>query len=293
MKTERSILAAFILNLAFCIIEYIGGIVTGSMAIISDAVHDAGDAVSIGISYFMEKNSKKQPDETHTYGYARYAVVGGLITTLILLLGSVAAIYHAIVRMIVPADIHYDGMILFAVVGVCVNSCAAFFTHGNGSVNQRAVNLHMLEDVLGWIVVLIGAVVMRFTDLVFLDPVMSVGVSVFILINAIKNLREIMDLFLEKVPDGVLIAEVRQCIKGIDGILDVHHLHLWSIDGQNHCVTVHVVTDRVVHDVKKEIREKLSKRGIYHITVEAETREEQCDETHCCMKIIEHSRHHH
>lgn len=293
MKTERSILTAFILNLVFAGFEYIGGIVTGSAAIVSDAVHDTGDALSIGISYFLEKKSKRGPDEAYTYGYARYAAVGALITTLVLLLGSVAVIYHAIQRIVTPTEIHYDGMIVFAVVGVCVNSCAAFFTGGGTSVNRRAVNLHMLEDVWGWVAVLVGALVMRFTDLVFLDPVMSVGISVFILIQAIHNLKEIMSLFLETVPRDIRASDVRDRIGSIDGILDVHHLHLWSVDGQNHCATVHVVTDRTLCDVKKEIRARMAAFGIHHITIEAETSTEPCDEKGCHMEIVRHSQHHH
>ena len=226
MKTEKNILVAFILNLAFSIFEFIGGIFTGSVAIVSDAVHDIGDAASIGISYFLEKKSKKQPDETHTYGYARYSVIGSVITTLILLLGSAAVIYNAVLRIITPTEINYNGMIVFAVVGVVVNFLAAFFTRHGDSLNQKAVNLHMLEDVLGWIVVLIGAIVMRFTDFAILDAIMSIGVALFILINAIRNLKEVLDLFLEKTPCGVSITEIKEHIMEIDGISDVHHIHV-------------------------------------------------------------------
>ena len=180
MKTERNILIAFILNLAFSIFEFVGGIITGSVAIMSDAVHDIGDAASIGVSYLLEKKGEK------------YSLIGAFITTLTLLIGSCVTIYNAIGRLIDPTQINYDGMIVFAVVGVCVNLCAAYFTREGDSLNQKAVNLHMLEDVLGWIVVLVGAIVMRFTDFALLDPIMSIGVSAFILINAIRNLKEII-----------------------------------------------------------------------------------------------------
>lgn len=180
MKTERNILIAFILNLAFSIFEFVGGIITGSVAIMSDAVHDIGDAASIGVSYFLEKKGEK------------YSLIGAFITTLTLLLGSIVTICNAISRLMEPAKIHYDGMIVFAIVGVGVNLCAAFVTREGDSLNQKAVNLHMLEDVLGWLVVLAGAVVMRFTDFTLLDPIMSIGVSAFILINAIRNLKEII-----------------------------------------------------------------------------------------------------
>ena len=160
-KLPRNILTAFILNLAFSVFEFIGGIYTGSIAVISDAVHDIGDAASIGISYFLEKKSKRQPDAAFTYGYMRYSVIGSVITTMILLVGSAVVAYNAVGRIITPVAINYNGMILFAVVGVCVNFAAAFFTREGDSLNQKAVNLHMLEDVLGWLVVLVGAVVIR------------------------------------------------------------------------------------------------------------------------------------
>lgn len=293
MKTERNILIAFILNLSFSIFEFIGGMLTGSVAIISDAVHDIGDAASIGISYFLEIKSKKQPDEKYTYGYARYSVIGGFITTLILLIGAVVMIYNAIGRIIAPIPINYNGMIVFAIVGVCVNFCAAFFTREGNSLNQKAVNLHMLEDVLGWMVVLVGAIVMRFTNFALIDSVMSIGVSLFILINAIRNLKEVFDLFLEKAPHNVEVAGIKEHIKEIDSVLDVHHIHIWSMDGQNNFATLHIVTDSEPHIIKDAVREELREHGIAHVTIECETSTEHCHEKHCHVEISSHSGHAH
>jgi len=293
MKTERNILIAFILNLSFSIFEFIGGVITGSVAIVSDAVHDLGDATSIGISFFLEKKSKKQPDEKYTYGYGRYSVLGGFITTLILLVGSVLVIYNAVHRIIVPTEINYNGMIVFAIVGVCVNFCAALFTRESGSLNQRAVNLHMLEDVLGWAVVLVGAIVMKFTDFALLDPLMSMGVAIFILVNALKNLKEVVDLFLEKTPRGMDVEEIKEHISKIEGVQDVHHVHIWSMDGQNNYATMHLVTDRDGHEVKDEVREELREHGIGHVTIEIESSLEHCHEKHCHVEVVEHCGHGH
>ena len=294
MKTEKNILIAFLLNLSFSVFEFIGGIFTGSVAIISDAIHDIGDAVSIGISYFLEKKSKKQPDDLYTYGYARYSVIGSVVTTLILLFGSVAVIYNAVVRMFNPAQIHYDGMIIFAVVGVVVNFCAAFFTREGDSLNQKAVNLHMLEDVLGWAVVLIGAVIMRFTDFALIDPIMSVGVAVFIFVNAIKNLKESVNLFLEKTPCGIDVEELKNHITSIDYVISVHHIHVWSMDGQNNYATMHVVTNcEEHHEIKEKIREELAEHGIGHVTLELEKENEHCHEENCQVTFNPHHHHHH
>ncbi len=293
MKTEKNILVAFLLNLAFSIFEFFGGIFCGSVAIQSDAIHDIGDAASIGISYFLEKKSKRAADEKYTYGYARFSVLGGVITTMILLLGSVAVAFYAIKRIIRPIEINYDGMLLFAVVGVCVNFAAAMLTHKGHSLNEKAINLHMLEDVLGWVVVLVGAIVMRFTDIAILDPLMSLGVSVFILINAARNLKVALEVFLEKTPQGIELEEVEQRILAIEGVIGVHHIHIWSFDGRRSCATMHIVTNSDSLAVKKKTREELRDVGISHATIELEAEGEMCEENHCLVKTCDRSAHSH
>ena len=292
MKTEKNILIAFLLNLAFSIFEFFGGVITGSVAIMSDAVHDIGDAASIGISYFLEKKSRRQPDGVYTYGYARYSVIGSVITTLILLFGSAAVIWNAVDRIITPTQIHYNGMILFAVVGVAVNLIAALVTREGDSLNQKAVNLHMLEDVLGWAVVLIGAIVMRFVEVPVLDPLMSIGVAVFIIINAVRNLKEILDLFLEKLPQGIDLEEIKEHILHLEQVEDVHHIHIWSMDGHNHYATMHIVTGGDPHAVKHLVKEELREHGIGHATLELEAPGEYCHQKDCSVET-HHSGHHH
>ena len=293
MKTDKNILIAFILNLAFSVFEFFGGIFTGSVAIVSDAVHDLGDAISIGISYILEKISKKKPDENYTYGYLRYSVIGSVITTFVLLFGSVMVIYNAVLRILNPVEINYDGMIIFAVIGAVINFVAAFVTKEGHSLNQKAVSLHMLEDVLGWIVVLIGAVVMRFTDLYMIDPVLSIGVAVFILVNAIGNLKVILDVFLEKTPDGVDVSKIREHILEVDGVIDVHHIHIWSMDGENNFATMHVVTNSDGHSVKDVLRHELKEHGIGHVTLELEREDEHCHDIICDVDSNVHSGNHH
>ncbi len=293
MKTEKNILIAFILNLVFSIFEFIGGIFTGSVAIISDAVHDIGDAASIGLSFFLERKSRRQPDKKYTYGYARFSVMGGLITTVILIVGSCLVVYNAIMRIINPVDINYDGMIIFAIVGVVVNLTAAFFTREGGSLNQRAVNLHMLEDVLGWVVVLVGAIVMRFTDFYIIDPIMSIGVAVFILINAIKNLKFVLDIFLEKTPDGVNVDELCEHIMHIDGVISVHHIHVRTLDGERNYATMHIVASGDSAKIKNAVRGELAEHGIVHATLELEAEGEECGCEHCHIDEVKHEGHHH
>lgn len=293
MKTEKNILIAFVLNFAFSLFEFVGGILSGSVAIVSDAVHDVGDAMSIGVAFFLERKSKRQPDEKYTYGYSRYSVVGGAVTTLILLFGSLIVIYNAIMRIIAPTEISYNGMIVFGIVGVCVNLGAALLTHKGDSLNQKAVNIHMLEDVLGWVVVLIGAVVMRFTDFYILDPLMSIGVAIFIIVNAVKNLKAVLEVFLEKTPCGIDPCEIKKHICEIEGVFDVHHIHLWSMDGHNNYATMHVVANGDAHEIKEKIREELREHGVCHVTLELEEDGEDCHEGHCHVELSASVGHHH
>ena len=293
MKTEKNILFAFILNLSFSIFELLGGIFTNSVAILSDSIHDMGDALSIGVSFFLEKKSKKKPDNDYTYGYIRYSVLGGLITTVILLVGSVLVIYNAIGRIIHPVDVNYKGMIILAIIGVIMNFIAAYLTKDGDSINQKSVNLHMLEDVLGWVIVLIGAVIMKFTDIRIIDPIMSIGVALFILINTLKNLKQILDLFLEKTPQNINIDHLKEHLQEIDEVEDIHHIHVWSIDGYNNYATMHIVTKSDnIKEIKKNIREELEEFGICHSILETEN--EACEDTECNPNLhIEHGHHHH
>ena len=293
MKTERNIFIAFILNISFSILEFIGGLLTNSVAILSDSLHDLGDASSIGISYFLEKKSKRKADKNYTYGYVRYSVLGSVITTTILLVGSILVVLGAIQRVINPVSINYSGMIIFALIGVILNLLAALVTKDGGSLNQKAVNLHMLEDVLGWIVVLIGAIIMNFTDIKIIDPLMSIGVAIFIFISAFKNLKEILDIFLEKTPHDIDIDELKNHLLEIEGVDDIHHIHVWSIDGYSNYATMHIVTKENTKDIKKLIREELSEHNICHAILETE--EEVCDDTehHIENHEIEHHHHHH
>ena len=294
MKTDRNILIAFILNLTFSIFELFGGLFTNSVAILSDSIHDLGDALSVGLSYILERKSKKGTDKRHSYGYLRYSVLGSVITTSILVISSILVIIGAIHRIVQPEPVDYSGMIVLAVVGVILNSIAAFVTHDKGSLNQKAINLHMLEDVLGWIVVLIGAIIMNFTDISIIDPTMSIGVALFILYNALKNLRSILDIFLEKTPNGIDLGEIRQKLLDIKGVSDVHHIHVRSIDGYNNYATLHVVVSKYSHELKEKIRYELKHLDINHSTIELELIGEQCDEEKCepTMHTHDHIHHH-
>ena len=290
---KKNILIAFLLNLFFSVFELVGGFLTGSVAILSDSLHDFGDALSIGLAVILEKKSTKKPDNTYTYGYIRYSVLAGVITTVVLLSGSLVVILSAIKRILNPTPIDYSGMIVFAVVGVVVNFVAAFLTHSGHSLNEKAINLHMLEDVLGWAVVLVGAVVMKFTDISVIDPILSLAVAVFILINATKNLLAVLEIFTLKTPKDMNIDEIKASLCEIEGVKDAHHIHISALDAEQFIATLHIVTDGDFKEIKHKVKHTLEHFGINHTTVEIETEDEHCNDTVCCPAHKEHHHHHH
>ncbi len=278
MKSEKNILIAFLLNLFFSIFEIFGGIFTNSIAILSDSFHDFLDALSIGISYFLERMSKKRANKVYTYGYSRYSVLGAFVTTSILLAGSCVMIYQAIIRIYNPIRINYEGMVIFAIIGLIINLIATYFTKEGNSLNEKSVNLHMLEDVFGWLVVLIGSIVIKLTGILWIDSVMTIFVSIYIFIHALENLKEVLDLFLLKRPSDIDTDKIKKDLMQIDDIKGIHHIHIWSMDGIDNYATMHVVSN---NNVKEKIREKFKEYGINHVTIEIENTDEECNNKNC------------
>ncbi len=269
----KNMFIAFILNLAFALFELIGGIITGSVAIASDAIHDLADSISIGISILLERKSRRNADSSYTFGYGRLSVLGGLFTTFILLLGSIMVIYRAVMRIIFPATIDYRGMILFAIIGVVVNLGATLLTKNAHSANQRAVNLHLLEDVLGWVVLLIGAIIMRYTNFALLDPILSIAVALFITITAMANLKKILIPLLEKVPPEVSIDALINDLTNETQIRKIHDIHVWSLDGENHIATAIIATNCDSEHAICAAKKIFQKHGIHYVTIEIEPEE--------------------
>lgn len=295
MKTDKNILIAFLLNLSFSIFEFFGGIFTGSVAISSDALHDLGDALSIGLSYILEKISKKKADKKYTYGYIKYSIIGSIITTTILLVGGVLVIYNSVIRIFNPMPINYNGMLIFALIGIIINIVASYYTKDGDSLNQKSVNLHMLEDVLGWIVVLVASIIMKYTNINIIDPILSIIVSLYIFYSAQKNMKEVLNIFLEKTPKNIDIDQVEEKVLKVKGVLGIHHIHARSIDGYTNFATLHVIVKKYNSNIKHEVKEELEKLGICHSTIELEEENEKCHEELCEMdnKKTIHNHHHH
>lgn len=300
-KHSRNIFIAFILNLVFSIVEFVGGIFTNSISIISDSIHDFGDAISIAISWILEKKSEKKADSKYTYGYSRYSVLGALITSTVLLIGSIVMICNAVPRLINPAKVHYDGMIIFGILGLVANGVGAFVTSHGEKLNEKAVSLHLLEDLLGWIAVLVTSIIMKVFEVPILDPILSICITVYILWHVLNNYKNIFEIFLQKAPKGINIRKLKaELIDKVRYIRDIHHIHVWALDDITKCISMHVVIPNyvLVEDiiwVKKEIKHEIVHHGIEHVTIQIEFEGELCEDKECHInsKCSSHSHHHH
>jgi cobalt-zinc-cadmium efflux system protein len=283
----KNIKVAFFLNLSFTIFEIIGGFYTNSIAILSDAVHDLGDSLSLGLAWYFQKMAKKGSNASYSYGYKRFSLLGAIINSIVLVVGSIFILTAAIPRLFNPEETHVEGMFILAIVGVLVNGAAVFRLRKGDSINEKVVSLHLLEDVLGWLAILVGSVIMYFFDAPIIDPIMSVGIAFFVLYNVFKNIRQTMRIILQGTPDEVDIANIANQLQHIKDIENVHDLHIWSIDGEYNVLTVHVVltSEQTLYklaELKATIRDVLSEKGIQHATIEFETADEKCCFEKCC-----------
>ena len=277
-----NIKVAFFLNVAFTIIELIGGILTNSVAILSDAVHDLGDSLSLGLAWYFQNFSKKEATQKFSYGYRRFSLLGAIINSIVLVVGSIFIITEAVPRLISPVSPDAKGMIILGVLGVIFNGAAVLKLKKGKSINERVVSLHLLEDVLGWVAVLIGAVVMYFFEVPILDPILSLGIALFILINVYKNLKETLKIVMQGTPEGIVYQEIKKGIEEFKEITEVHDLHIWTMDGELTILTAHLVLLKEIPfkeqvSLKARIRASLKEHRIEHATLEFEMPEEMCE----------------
>jgi len=274
-------LVAFFLNAGFAIIELIGGYLTNSVAIFSDAIHDFGDSIALLIAFFGEKVSLRDPDPKYTYGYRRFSVLTAVLSGVILFLGSIFVIKEALERLAHPEPVHAPGMIGFAILGIAVNGFAAFKLSKESGINQRMVMLHLFEDILGWVAVLLVSIILLFKPWFILDSVLSLAISLVILRGVYKQFKKIGAILLQKFPDDIEIESITNHIKEIEHIKDVHAIQGWTLDGEINTLNFHVsipssTTMAEVDIIKKKIKEYLEKEGIYYSSIEFESECYEC-----------------
>lgn len=283
---EGNVKVAFFLNLAFTIIEIIGGIYTNSLAILSDALHDLGDSLSLGLSWYFQKLSKKGRTKTFSYGYKRFSLLGAIINSIVLLVGSTFILTKAIPELFNPGETNAQGMLYLAILGIVVNGAAVFKLRKGKSLNEKVVSLHLLEDVLGWVAVLVGSIIMIYLDAPFIDPLLSVLISLFVLYNVYKNLRKSMLVILQAIPEEVSMESVKERLKNMQEVMNIHDCHIWSMDGQYNILTIHLQLNKDYKlseqsELKQKIRSALKDASINYVTIEFEGKDENCEMKGC------------
>ncbi|MGD9130717.1 MAG: cation diffusion facilitator family transporter [Candidatus Bathyarchaeota archaeon] len=282
-REERVRFAAF-LNVAFTVIELVGGFWTNSLAILSDALHDFGDSIALLVSWLLERGARKSPDTSRTFGYQRLSLFSALFSASILIGGSIVIIFQAVPRFFNPETVNAFGMVGIAVVGILFNGAGFFLLKKGESLNEKVLSWHLLEDVLGWAGILVGGVIIYFWNVYLLDPLMTIGLTAFILYNVTKNLREAINILLQGVPKHINLEVVKKDLSAIKGVIDIHDIHIWSLEGETDIFTAHVVLDdetlKSPEPTKHAIKETLQKHHIEHSTIELE-RKDYCSGTVC------------
>ncbi len=279
--THGDLRTAFLLNLSFTLLEVVGGVLINSVAILSDALHDLGDSVALGLAWYLQRVSAKGSDVRYSYGYRRFSLLGALMNAVILIAGSLFVLSEAIPRLTDPQPFDAQGMIVFALIGVGVNGFAAYRLRGSGSANVQVVGLHLLEDVLGWVAVLIVGVVSLFADLPILDPILSVLITAYVLVKVVGRLRQSARVFLQAVPEDVDMQEIEQRLHAIAGVKSTHHTHVWSLDGEHNVFTTHLVVDDAaskadVMRIRQDSQRAIQDLHVEHFTIAVEYESEDC-----------------
>ena len=272
MTTNRAVWLAFFLNLSFAIVEFIAGGVFGSSAVLADSVHDLGDAIAIGLSAFLETISNREEDSHYTLGYKRFSLLGALITAVILMTGSVLVILENITKMFHPQPVNDKGILWLGIIAVTINVLASLVVRKGKTKNESILSLHFLEDTLGWLAVILMAIILRFTDWYILDPLLSLVISFFILSKAIPRFWSTLKIFLDAVPEGVDIKQVKSRLEQLDYVASVNQINLWTMDGLEKNAIIHVCLEHIKHmEVCKEsIRDLLKDCGFQNITIEVD-----------------------
>ena len=272
MTSKGAVWLVFLLNSVFAMIEFISGGIFHSSAVLADAVHDTGDTLAIGLSALLESISNREEDSRYTLGYKRFSLLGALVTAVILMTGSMMVLLENISKLFHPQVVNSQGMLWIGVIAIVINVIASLIVEKGKTKNESILSLHFLEDTLGWLAVILMAIILRFTDWYILDPLLSLAISLFILSKAIPRFWSTLNIFLDAVPEGVDIQKIRSDLEQLDHIASVNQLNLWTMDGLEKNAIIHVCLEHVKHmEVCKEsIRDLLKDCGFQNVTIEVD-----------------------
>ena len=272
MKAKYTVWVAFFLNLSYAIVEFIAGGIFGSSAVLADSVHDLGDAIAIGISAFLETISNREEDSHYTLGYKRFSLLGAMVTAVILMTGSVLVILENIAKIFHPQPVNDEGILWLGIIAITINVLASLVIRKGQTKNESILSLHFLEDTLGWVAVILMAIVLRFTDWYILDPLLSIAISFFVLSKALPRFWSTLKIFLDAVPEGVDIQKIKTDLAELDHVASINQLNLWTMDGLEKNAIVHVCLKEMEHmeTCKESIRIFLKDCGFQNITIEVD-----------------------
>ena len=273
MKAKYTVWIAFFLNLSYAIVEFIAGGIFGSSAVLADSVHDLGDAIAIGISALLETISNREEDRHYTLGYKRFSLLGALVTAVILITGSILVILENIAKIFHPQSVNDEGIFWLGIIAITINVLASLVIRKGQTKNESILSLHFLEDTLGWVAVILMAIVLRFTDWYILDPLLSIAISFFVLSKALPRVWSALKIFLDAVPEGLDIEQVKSDLKRLDNVASLNQLNLWTMDGLEKNAIVHLCLEdwEQMTETKNQVRQLLEERGVQNITIEVDT----------------------
>ena len=272
MKVKYTVWVAFFLNLSYAIVEFIAGGIFGSSAVLADSVHDLGDAIAIGISAFLETISNREEDRQYTLGYKRFSLLGALVTAVILITGSILVILENITKLFNPQPVNDEGILWLGILAVSINVLASLVVRKGKTKNESILSLHFLEDTLGWLAVILMAIILKFTDWYILDPLLSLVISIFILTKAIPRFWSALKIFLDAVPEGVETGDLEKDLEALINVKSVNQLSIWSMDGLENNAIIHLCLEdwEQMLETKNQVRQLLEERGIQNITIEVD-----------------------
>ena len=273
MKAKYTVWLAFFLNLTYAIVEFIAGGVFGSSAVLADSVHDLGDAITIGISAFLETISNREEDNRYTLGYKRFSLLGALVTSIILMIGSVLVILENIAKIFHPQPVNDEGILWLGMIAITINILSSLVVGKGKTKNESILSLHFLEDTLGWVAVILMAIVLRFTDWYILDPLLSLVISFFILSKVLPRFWSTLKIFLDAVPEGVETGDLEKDLEAIINVKSVNQISIWSMDGLENNAIIHLCLEdwEKMTETKNQVRQLLEERGVQNITIEVDT----------------------
>lgn len=290
VTTERYLIIALILTSTFLIAEVVGGIITSSLALISDAAHMLTDVVALVIALMAIRIAKRSSDLRRTFGYYRFEILAAAFNTILLFLVAIYIIYEAYERLYQPPEISSMGMLVIAAIGLIVNiiSMRLLMSGKEKSLNIKSAYLEVWSDMLGSIGVIIGAIIIRFTGWAFVDSIIAVLIGLWVLPRTWVLLKESINVLLEGVPEGLDLTQIKQACYKIQGVLDIHDLHVWAITSDKINLTAHVIVDSQYNfeDIFANLRKLLKAQfNIEHTTLQYETK--KClDDSNTCNFIL-------